>query len=156
MRPLYLLFPLFGFVACQSSVRGGADVRPTTGPTATPPPPASAAPVAKGPRPTNKAGCDACKGLWAVHGIADSESCICKTNDAGKACRDGAECEGMCMLAEDANFEVVEPGPPPRGHYVGRCSEYDTVFGCHRMIPNGTRAKGPAVADEAAQRLCVD
>ena len=110
----------------------------------------------KPPRPTSKAGCDACKGLWAKHGIADTESCICKTKDAGKACRDGAECEGTCLVADDAKFEVAVPGPPPRGFFTGRCSDYDATFGCHRSIANGTRAHGPVAEDEAAQRMCVD
>ena len=91
-----------------------------------------------------------------MHGIEQVEKCICKAKDGGKACRDGAECEGSCIVQDDAKFEVVEAGPPPRGYYVGRCSDYDTAFGCHRVIANGTRGKGPQSADDAAQRLCVD
>jgi hypothetical protein len=139
---------------CNASVTttgaGSGQTAPPSSPSATP------AAAVKSPRPTSKAGCDACKGLWARHGIADTESCICKTKDAGKACRDGSECEGTCLVGDDVKFEVAVPGPPPRGFFTGRCSDYDTAFGCYRMIPNGTHAKGPATEDEAAHRLCVD
>jgi hypothetical protein len=144
MRLLPLALSIFGLLACQSTVRVATDAKPTSGPPATSPPPtpAAAKPADKPPR--------------AVHGIAETESCICKTKDGGKACRDGAECEGNCLLAEDAKMEVVEKGPPPKGFFVGRCSDYDTTFGCFRMIATGTRAKGPAIAEDAAQHLCVD
>jgi hypothetical protein len=51
---------------------------------------------------------------------------------------------------------VDKAGSPARGHYVGKCSEYDTTFGCMRVIPRGTRARGPLPEDEAAQHICVD
>jgi hypothetical protein len=157
MKIRALLLPLTVLLACQCN----ASVTTNTGPASGPPSPAAppaATPAAavKPPRPTNKAGCDACKGLWARHGISETESCICKAKDGGKACRDGSECEGTCLVGEDAKFEVAVPGPPPRGSFVGRCSDYDATFGCFRSIASGTRAKGPVTEDEAAQRLCVD
>jgi len=91
-----------------------------------------------------------------VHGIAETASCICKTKDGGHLCRDGADCEGQCLVAEDAKFEVVNTGPPPRGYYVGRCSEFDTTFGCNRMIPRGARARGPLPSGDAIEDMCVD
>jgi hypothetical protein len=158
MRALLFAVPLAGMFACQSTTRVATD-----GSSAPPPPAAPAAtPAAALPapapktRPTDKAGCDACKGLWARHGIAEAESCICKTKDGGKACRDGDECEGACIVSDDAKFEVVKPGNPPRGHFVGRCADYDTTFGCYRLIPKERRTKGELPEEEAAPRLCVD
>ena len=130
-------------------------VNPDT-PSSPPPAPSASVPAQKAPRPTDKAGCDKCKGQWARHGIAEAETCICRTSDNGKACRDGAECEGACLLRLEDKFEVDVPGPPPRGHYTGRCSEFDTAFGCHRSIPSGVRAQGPQLAEDASQHLCVD
>jgi hypothetical protein len=156
MRFLSLTLPFATILLCHcnaSVATTGAGSGPTAPPSS---PSATPAAAVKPPRPTSKAGCDACKGLWARHGIADTESCICKTKDAGKACRDGSECEGTCLVGDDVKFEVTVPGPPPRGFFTGRCSDYDTAFGCHRMIPSGTHANGPATEDEAAQRLCVD
>jgi len=120
-------------------------------------PPASSGRAArvKRPRPQTKDACAACRGLWAVHGISEVESCICGTSDGGRSCRDGAECEGQC-IADDGKFEIVERGPPPRGFYVGRCSEYDTTFGCYRIIPHGARGRGPLPSDDAAEHICVD
>jgi hypothetical protein len=168
MRFLSLILPFATILVCHCNasvptpgVGSGASAPPSSPPATpatpvTPATPATPAAAVKPPRPTSKAGCDACKGLWARHGIADTESCICKTKDAGKACRDGSECEGTCLVGDDVKFEVAAPGPPPRGFFTGRCSDYDTAFGCYRMIPNGTHAKGPATEDEAAHRLCVD
>jgi hypothetical protein len=108
------------------------------------------------PRPTTKEACDACQGLWAVHGISPVESCICLTEDAGQRCLDGNECVGQCLVERDAEFQIMEAGDPPRGFYAGTCSTYDTPFGCHLVIPTGTEARLPLTADEAALRLCID
>ena len=53
-------------------------------------------------------------------------------------------------------MEVVEKGPPPKGFFVGRCADYDATFGCFKSIATGTRAKGPAVAEDAMHHVCVD
>ena len=158
MRPLLLVVPFVGLLACQSTTRvATTDARPGGGSSATPPPPPPpTAPAPPPPRPTTKAGCDACKGQWARHGIAEGESCICKTKDGGKVCKDGADCEGACIVADDAKFDVAVPGNPPKGFYVGRCADYDTTFGCYRLISKGARAEGPVPADDAAHRICVD
>jgi len=156
MRLLAPLLPLSVLLVCQcnaSVTTTGASSGPSTTPA-----PSAAKPAAavKPPRPTTKAGCDACKGQWARHGISEEETCICKTKDAGKSCKDGSECEGVCLVTDDAKFEVASPGPPPRGSFTGKCSDYDTVFGCFRSIPGGTRARGPVAEEEASHRLCVD
>jgi hypothetical protein len=106
--------------------------------------------------PTTKEACDACRGEWALHGIGTDESCICPTHDAGKMCFDSNQCEGQCLVADDATFERMEEGPPPRGCFVGRCSEFDTTFGCYRTIPSDTCAKGPVHEEDASQYICVD
>ena len=129
-----------------------------------PPPPAPLAPAADKPappapptavRPTTKAACDACQGRWGIHGLAETKSCICRTKDAGKICRDGNDCSALC-IADEKKFEVKEAGPPARGYYVGKCSTYDTVFGCFKLIPGGTRSKPPLLPDDAADSICID
>jgi hypothetical protein len=116
---------------------------------------ATAANVAAGERPRTKEACDACQGRWGVHGLADVAVCICKTRDSGRSCRDGADCEGQC-LAETGGFVVVEKGPPPKGYFRGKCSEFDTTFGCHPTIPEGASKKGPQLAEDAAEEICID
>ena len=108
------------------------------------------------PRPQTKEQCDACGGLWAVHGLSPSESCICRASDAGEPCVDGRQCVGQCLVKKDAEFQVMETSDPPRGFYVGECSPYDTTFGCHRVIPAGTDERLPLAAEEAALTLCID
>jgi hypothetical protein len=105
--------------------------------------------------PSTEAECRACKGEWAVHGLVQLESCLCRTKDVGKRCRDGLECEGECIL-QPGDVQVVEPGPPRRGFFVGRCSEFDHFFGCHKLLMDGTVAQGPAPLDEAPSDVCID
>lgn len=106
------------------------------------------------PRTAN--GCRACNGVWGVHGIAPEESCNCRTTDGGKRCRDGADCQGMCIAAEEPEREVVDSGPPARGYFLGRCSELVTVFGCNRIINRGAAAQGPVPLSEMPSSMCVD
>ena len=107
------------------------------------------------PRPDTKKGCDACGGLWGVHGIAEVESCICRTSDGGQACRDGSECDGVCLVDDRAHFEAVT-SDPPLGSFVGVCSDYDTVFGCYRILPAGSSKREPLSEEDAADDICVD
>jgi len=108
------------------------------------------------PRPTTKEGCDACQGNWAAHGIAEEETCICKTNDEGHSCLDGNDCQGECLLDGDPEFHVMDQGDPPRGYYQGHCAGYDTTFGCFLHIPDDTQSQLPLTAQEAGAYVCVD
>src|SRR5207342_1925941 len=105
------------------------------------------------PPPTPEA-CRACRGDWGVHGLADKETCNCRTTDGGKRCRDGGECQGMCIAAETPEREVTALGPPPRGFFAGRCSELVTVFGCNRIIDRGALARGPVPLAEPPMMIC--
>jgi hypothetical protein len=141
MRLLVVLFPLLCSGACLHGRRIAAAPPPL--------PPRSAEPTRA------KTSCDACRGVFAVHGVAEVESCNCRTPDSGKVCRDGADCQGSC-LADEQRFQVLEKGPPARGFYLGRCSEFKTAFGCFKFIPTGVAAKGPQRQEDAAEDLCVD
>ncbi len=137
----------FGVTACCKNQKPPGNPAVMATPAALEQPPAD--------RPSTKEACDGCSGKWGRHGLADVESCICKTKDAGKVCKDAAECVGQCLADEDG-FEVVQAGPPPKGYWKGKCSEYDTTFGCNRIIGAGARAKGPQLAEDAADSLCID
>jgi hypothetical protein len=104
--------------------------------------------------PQSESECRACNGEWGPHGLRQNESCLCHTHDAGKVCKDGGDCEGECV--GDGTTEVTDPGPPPRGYFLGRCSEYDHLFGCHKLLTDGTKAAGPTRLDQPAPELCVD
>jgi hypothetical protein len=105
--------------------------------------------------PATAAECKTCNGEWAVHGLVQVESCLCRTKDVGKRCRDGLECEGECILQPGAE-DVTEPGPPRKGFFVGRCSEFDHFFGCHKLLMDGTAAQGPTLLDETPSDVCID
>jgi hypothetical protein len=134
MRPLLLLVVLLG-LGCRHD----------------------APPTAVGPRPApqNERECRACKGDWGVHGLAQELSCLCRTHDAGKTCKDGLECEGECEVV-DGKLEITSPGPPRRGFFIGRCTEFDHVFGCRKLLMDGTAAKGPVNLEEPLAEICVD
>jgi hypothetical protein len=138
--------------ACTASASIGPAPAAGTPATVAAPTPAAAAP----PRPTTAEACKACNGIWAAHGISQTESCNCRTTDAGKRCRDGGDCQGVCIAADEPERETVEAGPPARGFFVGKCSETMTAFGCSRMIDRGAVARGPVSLAEPPEQLCVD
>jgi hypothetical protein len=94
--------------------------------------------------------CDACRGELGPYGTSGSWSCDCGTNDGGKICRDGEECEGGC---EFNHFEMVVPeGPlrcdakgcarsPALGRMVGACSARRLTV--HDPIPRGASNSPP-------------
>jgi hypothetical protein len=106
-------------------------------------------------RPGTASECRSCNGEWGVHGLVQMESCLCRTRDAGRRCRDGVECEGEC-IAQPGEVEVVDPGPPRRGYFVGRCSELDRMFGCFPLLMDGTVGHGPISLDEPPGDVCID
>jgi len=111
-----------------------------------------AAPTAFQP-PNTEDACRACNGKWAVHGLAQTPSCLCRTHDVGRRCRGKDECEGDC-LGDAGEREVTQPGPPPLGFWVGRCSEFHTTFGCHVFL--APRVGEPVRLDVPAEQLCAD
>jgi hypothetical protein len=121
------------------------------------PAPATAPAPVTHPPPTTAEACRLCRGDWGIHGLLQTETCNCRTNDGGKRCTDGADCQGVCVAGADApEREVVSPGPPARGFFVGRCSELVTVYGCIRIIDRGVRAVGPTELGEPPGAICVD
>jgi len=99
--------------------------------------------------------CRACDGDFGVHGLDPTPRCNCRTHDAGKRCRGKNDCEAECV-GDGAEREITDPGPPPRGFWLGRCAELQTTFGCHVFLP--ARPSGaPAVPlDAPPTQLCVD
>jgi hypothetical protein len=109
-----------------------------------------AAPLAT---PTTEEGCRSCNGVFGQHGIDPTPRCVCRTKDAGKRCRGKDDCEGDC-IGDGNEREVTQPGPPPRGYWLGRCSELRATFGCHVFLP--AKAAEPVRLDVAPEQLCAD
>lgn len=131
--------------------------RPRAAATSAPMPTSAAVSLPAQPTAGDEASCRACNGEWGVHGIAEMESCNCRTCDGRKRCTDGADCQGMCIAdVDNPEYELVEAGPPARGFLVGRCSDLVTVFGCNAHVDAGARASGPVSLAEPPPELCVD
>jgi hypothetical protein len=105
--------------------------------------------------PDTAEGCRACNGDFGVHGLAPTPFCNCRTHDAGKRCRGKDDCESECV-GDDGEREVVDPGPPPRGHRLGRCAEFRTMFGCHAFLPPHGAAPALVRLDQEPEEICVD
>jgi hypothetical protein len=88
-----------------------------------------------------EAECHAAGGAWARYGVHDHlcnvYSCAERTRDAGKPCRNRAECEHLC---------VTERAPTIGAETEGRCTAVKTSFGCYTHVDGG-RIVG---------RVCVD
>jgi hypothetical protein len=139
--------------ALVAGCTASATVGPAS-PASTPVTAAAARPASE--RPATEDACRSCNGLWGVHGLSQTPSCNCRTTDGGKRCRDGAECQGLCIAGDEPERETVEAGPPARGYFVGKCSETVTVFGCMRLIDRGALSHGPVPLAEPPAQLCID
>ena len=155
MRTLFALAVCF--VACarpdQPSKTSAADA------SLQPAPAVSGTPTAGNAESTKPQTAEACKatcnGDWAAHGMMGVVSCLCRTTDVGKDCRDKAECQGECLL-DPVRTQVVSQGPPTTGYFVGKCSEFVTTFGCTRRIPVDTKERGPVDLSEVPPEICQD
>jgi hypothetical protein len=120
----------------------------------------SVAPVTEvGRGVSTREACRSCDGVWGKQGIAQIEGCNCRARDAGRACRDGAACEGQCLLGDPPEKEVVGPGlalQQTAGYFIGHCSDRVTVFGCVRVLPRGFSSHGPVPLDAPPPMLCID
>lgn len=99
------------------------------------------APVAhaQGSGTATEASCRAQGGHWTRVGRIQKEVCAMPYPDAGKACRDKADCTGICKGEPDAGRN----GTPASG----TCQRDDhDRFGCFAEIVNGT----------ARPAICVD
>jgi hypothetical protein len=85
--------------------------------------------------------CRAAGGEWARFGARDHlcgvYSCAERTRDAGKPCRNRADCEHLC---------VTESPPRLGAEAVGKCTAVKSAFGCLTHVDGG----------KIVGRVCVD
>ena len=87
--------------------------------------------------PRTQADCDAHGGVWLTQmGISDAPDCRMETTDAGHACTDSRECEGLCE-APDGVTEGTQ--------LTGRCTDHRPALGCRSLLSKG-RVRG----------ICID
>jgi hypothetical protein len=85
--------------------------------------------------------CRAAGGQWSRFGVHDHlcgiYSCAERTKDAGKPCRNRADCEHLCVTND-----------PPRigAEAFGQCTAVKTSFGCFTYVDGG----------KIVGRVCVD
>jgi hypothetical protein len=75
-------------------------------------------------------------GQWTQLGRAPVKQCLLRTADAGKACSDSEQCEGLCLAPQ---------GSADGATVAGACSADTNRFGCQQRM-----------ADGVAATLCVD
>jgi hypothetical protein len=90
---------------------------------------------------TKEQECRASGGEWSRFGVHDHlcgiYSCAERTNDAGKPCRDRADCEHLC---------VTDSSPKVGAEVTGHCTAVKTSFGCFTHVDGG-RIVGRACMD---------
>ena len=117
--------------------------------------PPAAANAANPPVPQTAEGCRACNGDFGAHGLDTNPTCNCRTHDPGKRCLGKDDCESEC-IGDLGDREVTSPGPPAMGHWIGRCAEFRTTYGCHVFLPPHGAAPAPVPLGQAPDQLCVD
>lgn len=86
----------------------------------------------------DRAACDGAGGDVRQEGMLGLYRCVKPYADAGKACRDDADCEGQCRFEGD---------PPAAGSEAGGvCQRDDSPFGCYSTVEDGRITGG----------ICVD
>jgi len=79
-----------------------------------------------------KSACRAAGGAWGRFGVRDHlcgvYTCAERTADAGKPCRNRADCEHLC---------VTERPPRIGAEAEGRCTAVKTSFGCFTHVDGG-------------------
>lgn len=85
--------------------------------------------------------CRAAGGEWARFGVhahlCNLYSCAPRTQDAGKPCRNRADCEHLCITRAPARIGAEA---------AGECSAVKTSFGCFTHVDGG-RIVGRVCAD---------
>ena len=93
------------------------------------------------------------------------EGCVCRTQDSGKRCLDGSDCEGSCLYD---HVEVVRPARShcesggtctanvALGRLVGKCSPTDDPFGCAARLNEGESDAGLRPLPIRVPVICVD
>ncbi len=109
--------------------------------------------------------CRECHGEWGAMGMLGRLGCNCRLADAGKECRDGDQCEGLCRYHHTEIVQKPEPVHCSSGRCtaqlglgvdVGRCSERRSVFGCVSLIPKGASREPPHLLPARANHVCID
>jgi len=81
--------------------------------------------------------CEAIGGIISRQGLAGFEMCVVPYKDAGKTCRDSADCLGQCRTDNAVNIGEST---------TGLCQANNIPFGCFTEVKNGRAQPG----------LCVD
>lgn len=79
-------------------------------------------------QPTTEAQCLQLGGAWKQLGRAPVKQCLLQTTDAGKACSDSKQCQGLCM-APQGSADGTTVG--------GTCSVDTNRFGCRQQLRDG-------------------
>lgn len=87
----------------------------------------------------DKEACAAKGGEVRQEGMLGTWRCVVPYADAGKACRDKADCQGKCLLPPES--EAVTGGEAN-----GACQANDSPFGCYAEVIDG----------KVAGAICVD
>ena len=126
MKPIYYVLIIVVLIAAALGAYkyfyapGRPNISPTPTNTASP----LAGTASPSSTPTTKEACEAANGEWVP-----LNRCILKTNDGGKACTDGSQCQGKVCVAEESSTSNI-----------GKCTNYmTTTLGCYTEIENGKR-----------------
>jgi len=83
--------------------------------------------------------CHSQSGRFVQQGRRGCYQCVLSYSDAGKACKDSADCEGQCKSA--SGF-----AQPNAKNQTGQCTSDSSLFGCYQIIKKGV----------AQPAICVD
>lgn len=74
--------------------------------------------------------CTAQSGQFSQQGMLGCYMCVVNYDDAGKSCKDSADCQGIC----ESTSEFLAFGT---ANQTGQCASTNSPFGCHQPIEKG-------------------
>lgn len=86
--------------------------------------------------------------FWGLRGKSGSARCWKVMKDEGKACHDGRDCEGQCLLERERVVSAKQK------RVEGRCSRFEHQTGCFTII--GSTNRGLLPRAERLPRICAD
>jgi hypothetical protein len=136
--PNLIALAAFAFIVACAPASAPTPAEPAPVPAPAPAAPAPEAPQEPAPI-ADEASCKTAGGDWRPICRMQNLACVITYADAGKACTDGDDCTGNCIVKDGAMGAAGQP-------VTGVCSTNSDPCGCRTMVEDG----------KATATLCVD
>jgi hypothetical protein len=105
-------------------------------------------------RSAAKEQCKSSRGKW-VEDARGTPYCSARSRDSGKTCRDGMDCEWLCIF-DRYELTGAPDSKPALGRPIGHCSAFVGEPGCFVYVEPNASSKPPSDIHVPPPRRCFD